>query len=84
MPDSHPFSFLFRYAAAKVQGEVLLQSLVDSGRLRRGVSLRVGWCQPGENDPSTMTASPSALKWAHLRPLNHVRYFSKKIRKKIS
>lgn len=44
------------YAAAKLMGERLLASRAERGGLT-AVSLRIGWCQPGDNRPGTMTAS---------------------------
>lgn len=46
------------YAAHKLMGERLCRerALASAGRLTT-VSLRVGWCQPGENLPSTLNAT---------------------------
>lgn len=44
------------YAAAKLMGERLLAARAEAGGLT-AVSLRIGWCQPGDNRPGTMTAS---------------------------
>lgn len=45
------------YAVSKLMGErVVAAGAVASGGLMSGVSLRIGWCQPGENHPSTMHA----------------------------
>lgn len=44
------------YAAAKLMGERLLAARAEAGGLT-AVSLRIGWCQPGDNRPHTMTAS---------------------------
>ena len=43
------------YAAAKLMGERLLAAKSAAGGLT-GVSLRIGWCQPGENHPRTLNA----------------------------
>ena len=43
------------YAAAKLMGERLLAARAGNGFT--AVSLRIGWCQPGDNRPATMTAS---------------------------
>ena len=42
------------YATAKLMGERLLAARSARGGMT-GVSLRIGWCQPGANDPSTIT-----------------------------
>ncbi|MEJ1159789.1 NAD-dependent epimerase/dehydratase family protein [Prosthecomicrobium sp. N25] len=46
------------YAVSKLMGERLLTSAaaVSGGRLT-AVSLRIGWCQPGENRPETISAT---------------------------
>ena len=44
------------YAVAKLMGERALLAHARPAGLT-GVSLRIGWCQPGENDPSTISAS---------------------------
>ena len=44
------------YAAAKLMGERVLAARAERGGLT-AVSLRIGWCQPGDNRPGTMTAS---------------------------
>ncbi|WP_336799796.1 NAD-dependent epimerase/dehydratase family protein [Kaistia sp. MMO-174] len=44
------------YAVAKLMGERLCCSLAERGGLT-AVALRIGWCQPGENHPSTISAS---------------------------
>ncbi len=44
------------YAAAKLMGERLLAARCEVGGLT-AASLRIGWCQPGDNRPGTMTAS---------------------------
>jgi nucleoside-diphosphate-sugar epimerase len=45
------------YASAKLLGERLVRSaaLSSDGRMT-AVCLRIGWCQPGANDPRTITA----------------------------
>jgi len=45
------------YAAAKVAGEALCRSLVESGRLERVIVWRIGWCQPGENLKSSISVT---------------------------
>ncbi|ODT16337.1 MAG: hypothetical protein ABS35_28740 [Kaistia sp. SCN 65-12] len=44
------------YAVAKLMGERLCCSLADRDGLS-AVCLRIGWCQPGENHPSSISAS---------------------------
>ena len=44
------------YAAAKLMGERLLAARAEHGTLT-AVSLRIGWCQPGDNRPETLSAS---------------------------
>lgn len=48
------------YAAAKLAGERLAMSLANIyGDTTSFVVLRIGWCQPGENLPSTLSAAGS-------------------------
>jgi nucleoside-diphosphate-sugar epimerase len=44
------------YAASKLMGERLLAARAETGGLT-AVSLRIGWCQPGDNRPETLSAS---------------------------
>jgi hypothetical protein len=44
------------YAVAKLMGERLCQALATRDGLT-AAALRIGWCQPGENHPSTISAS---------------------------
>lgn len=45
------------YASAKLMGERLLRAIAcRPGSRVTGVALRVGWCQPGENHPRTISA----------------------------
>ena len=44
------------YAAAKLMGERLLAARAEHGGLT-AVSLRIGWCQPGDNRPETLSAA---------------------------
>ncbi|WP_029073520.1 NAD-dependent epimerase/dehydratase family protein [Kaistia adipata] len=44
------------YAVAKLMGERLCCSLATRDGMT-AVSLRIGWCQPGENHPSSISAS---------------------------
>lgn len=44
------------YAAAKLMGERLLAARAERGGLT-AVSLRIGWCQPGDNRPETLSAA---------------------------
>ena len=44
------------YAASKLMGERLLAARAERGALT-AVSLRIGWCQPGDNRPETLSAS---------------------------
>ena len=44
------------YAVAKLMGERLCGALATRGGMTT-VSLRIGWCQPGDNHPSTISAS---------------------------
>ncbi len=48
------------YAAVKLAGERTSRTVSDAtnGRIT-AVNLRIGWCQPGENDPSTLSAAGS-------------------------
>jgi nucleoside-diphosphate-sugar epimerase len=55
------------YASTKVAGEAQCEAMVASGRLARVIILRVGWCQPGENIPETMTLTGSP----HVQPDNN-------------
>ncbi len=43
------------YAAAKLMGERVVAVKAEAGAFS-AVSLRIGWCQPGENSPQTMSA----------------------------
>jgi len=45
------------YAAAKLAGECALRAASDTTEGFSGISLRIGWCQPGENMPDTMSAT---------------------------
>lgn len=46
------------YAAAKLMGERACQQFAEApGSLLTTVSLRIGWCQPGENDPQSISSS---------------------------
>ena len=45
------------YAAAKLAGESMLRAAVASQPGFSGVALRIGWCQPGENLPDTMSVT---------------------------
>jgi nucleoside-diphosphate-sugar epimerase len=59
------------YASAKLMGERLLSSIATRpGSRVTGVSLRVGWCQPGENHPRTISADgiPAAREPENLAP----------------
>lgn len=44
------------YASAKLMGERLIAAVARRDGLT-GVSLRIGWCQPGANHPSTLNLS---------------------------
>jgi nucleoside-diphosphate-sugar epimerase len=44
------------YATAKLMGERLLSAKAESAAFT-AVSLRIGWCQPGENSPLTLSAA---------------------------
>ena len=51
------------YASAKIAGERLCGSLAkQSGGRTSFVSIRIGWCQPGENRPSTLSAAGTPTK----------------------
>ena len=59
------------YASAKLMGERLLHAVAGRpGSRVTGVSLRVGWCQPGENHPRTISADgiPAAREPTNLTP----------------
>jgi nucleoside-diphosphate-sugar epimerase len=44
------------YAAAKLMGERLLLAVAGAPKSKvTGVALRIGWCQPGENHPRTIS-----------------------------
>ena len=45
------------YAAAKLAGEQLCRALAYVARRTSFVVLRIGWCQPGENSPSTLSSA---------------------------
>lgn len=45
------------YAAAKLSAEELCRSLADTTTKTAFLALRIGWCQPGANSPSTLSAS---------------------------
>lgn len=48
------------YAAAKLASEQLARSLAATTGLKTTfIALRIGWCQPGENHPSTLNPSGS-------------------------
>ena len=49
------------YAVAKLMGERLCAGKAAASRLT-AVSLRIGWCQPGENHPATISASGTPLE----------------------
>jgi nucleoside-diphosphate-sugar epimerase len=44
------------YAAAKLMGERLVHAKAETGGFS-AVSLRIGWCQPGENSPETLSSA---------------------------
>ena len=44
------------YAAAKLMGERVLAAKAETGAFS-AVLLRIGWCQPGENTPQTISAA---------------------------
>ena len=44
------------YAAAKLMGERVLAVKAETGAFS-AVLLRIGWCQPGENSPETISAA---------------------------
>jgi nucleoside-diphosphate-sugar epimerase len=44
------------YAAAKLMGERVVAAKAEAGAFS-AVSLRIGWCQPGENTPRTISAA---------------------------
>src|ERR1700733_9076663 len=44
------------YAAAKLMGERVVAVKAEAGAFS-AVSLRIGWCQPGENTPQTISAA---------------------------
>jgi nucleoside-diphosphate-sugar epimerase len=44
------------YAAAKLMGERVVTVKAEAGAFS-AVSLRIGWCQPGENTPQTISAA---------------------------
>jgi hypothetical protein len=47
------------YAAAKLAGEQLARALSECNCTTSFVCMRIGWCQPGENHPSTLNPSGS-------------------------
>lgn len=50
------------YAATKWAGEKLCQSLAAQHADTSFICVRVGWCQPGENSPKTVSASGTPNK----------------------
>ena len=52
------------YAATKWAGERLCQSLASQDSETSFVCVRVGWCQPGENRPETVSSSGTPNKSA--------------------
>jgi len=50
------------YASAKVAGEAQLSAMAASGRLKRAVILRIGFCQPGDNQKWTLPKTGSPKK----------------------
>ena len=47
------------YSVAKVAGEVMAETAAATSPGTSAISVRIGWCQPGENHPRTMTAGGS-------------------------
>eukprot|EP01121_Diplochlamys_sp_Union-15-3_P020720 TRINITY_DN8155_c0_g1_i4.p1 TRINITY_DN8155_c0_g1~~TRINITY_DN8155_c0_g1_i4.p1 ORF type:complete len:290 (-),score=56.73 TRINITY_DN8155_c0_g1_i4:145-1014(-) len=45
------------YASAKLFGERLAKCMVDAGQIPCVIVIRIGWCQPGENNPKSMSAA---------------------------
>ena len=45
------------YGAAKLAAEELLRSLAPTHPKTAFIALRIGWCQPGANSPTTISAS---------------------------
>jgi nucleoside-diphosphate-sugar epimerase len=65
------------YAAAKLMGERLVAAKADTGAFT-AVSLRIGWCQPGENSPETLSAAgtpKSSPVGANADPDGDLRWF---------
>ncbi|KAL1530821.1 hypothetical protein AB1Y20_001717 [Prymnesium parvum] len=51
------------YASAKLAGEQLARALACTTDRTSFVVLRIGWCQPGENLPSTLNPAGSPLQY---------------------
>lgn len=50
------------YGATKLMGErALLAAAAAPGSRLTGVAMRIGWCQPGQNHPRTITAGESRV-----------------------
>jgi nucleoside-diphosphate-sugar epimerase len=65
------------YAAAKLMGERLVAAKAETGAFT-AVSLRIGWCQPGENSPETLSAAgtpKSGSVGANADPDGDLRWF---------
>lgn len=57
------------YATAKLAGEQLARTLAQQQRDTSFVCVRIGWCQPGDNTPATMSASGTPeLEQQHAAP----------------
>ena len=57
------------YATAKLAGEQLARTLAQQQRDTSFVCVRIGWCQPGENSPSSLSASGTPeLEQQHAAP----------------
>ena len=59
--DGREFVDAVAYAASKLLGERLcVAAAAGSGGALTTVSVRIGWCQPGENRPETISAAESS------------------------
>jgi nucleoside-diphosphate-sugar epimerase len=62
------------YGSSKLYGEALAtDKAVASGGKLTAVSVRIGWCQPGENDPATINAYAKPLSLEAAKAANRER-----------
>ena len=56
------------YSVAKIMGERVCKNAAATSKKTKAICLRIGWCQPGENLPATMTATGTPTVQASLKP----------------